>query len=257
MFTPALRRPPRSRTPSTCARTGCSDRACARASSQGLPELGADLRALVSPRTAGVRGRAGGRLPVRLRERGRRGALRRRALDRSGRQRELLRGDAALRPAVPRSSSRRPRSIRSGPTRLNTPFVLGGRERAARLRDQRVPRDDRCWRPRRDPRPRRSRSSRSVSAALLFYDVGDAAPSFADLDAAQRRRARAALADPAAQLVGDPHRLGGSPPGRPRHARRHAGPVSRRATSKCSTELFCFQSVNRVRNDRERRKWAR
>ena len=211
---------------------------CALRIGQGLPALGADLRALEPRRGGRLRGRRRAAATCRSSA-----AAAARRLHDDGRWIDQV-GNVTVYAATPIVGAavpdrrRRPGRFAAGEHDRTRPSCWAGRTGLRGYADQRVHRDDARWSATSRSARCRSRSGRSGSAALLFYDVGDAAPSFADAGSAQRRRPRRALADPAAQLDGDPHRLGGSPSGRPRHAGGHRPVLGRLRAGVLTPRLF-------------------
>ena len=156
---------------------------------QGLPALGADLRALGLAAAAGYAvAPAGGYMSLSASASARRLQDDGRWIDQVGNA-TVYAATPARRPVVP-DRRRGGRSIRSGPTRRTRRSCWAARTGCAAMRSAS------SWGRRRCVGHIEIRTvplgdlSRSASAALLFYDVGDAAPSFADLVPAQRRRAR-------------------------------------------------------------------
>ena len=129
-----LPRAARSRTPSTCARTGGSGRSLrACVSARGCPRSAPTFARSASAWRRAIAVGAGGRLHVAVRERGGAPAAGRRALDRSGRQRDRsTRRRPLIGPVVP-DRRRRPGRFEAGQHHEHA--VRAGRgERVARLR---------------------------------------------------------------------------------------------------------------------------
>ena len=186
---------------------------------QGLPELGADFRALSLARQASyATGRRAATCPL-PRARRRAGCKTTGAgFDQRG-NRDRVRGEPDRRPAAP-DRRRGPDRFAARQTRANTPLRAGRRHRLARLRDQTSSSGQhRRARPRRAAHDGAARSGPSGSAALLFYDVGDAAPSFDQLDLHNDVGLGVRWLIPQLNSTVIRLRLGDAPSGRPRHAR--------------------------------------